>query len=88
MTHKIAKDSIVPISITLLLSLVCGVWFLAVQISGYTNRLINLETAVEKATGYRWSFLMERESWIEFKRVNPTSETPDVQKIRDAHQVR
>ena len=72
------KSTVVPIQFGLLIALVAGVWALANSIGNFSNRLGDLEKAVQ----WRWSYHMERRSWYEFKEQNPTLKVPDVSSIR------
>lgn len=80
---KLTKDTAIPISLGLFILMVGGVWTLAVMVAKWETRLTSLENAV----GGRWSFHMDRESWSEFKRLNPQLEVelPDVEKIRNLY---
>jgi len=77
---QITKDTAIPISLGLFLALVAGVWALAFRVAEWEERL----SAVEKAVGTRWTFHMDRESWQEFKRLNPDLQIviPDVERIK------
>jgi len=87
-TITIGKNTVVPISLSLVAALVIAVWFLALKVSEFTMRIDVLEDTVEKSTGHRWSYLMEREAWEVFARDNPEVKIPNVQEIRSAHQSR
>jgi len=77
---QITKDTAIPISLGLFLALVAGVWALAFRVKEWEDRL----SALEQAVGGRWSYHMDRESWQEFKRLNPHLEInlPNTEKIR------
>ncbi len=83
--QRMSRETVIPISIGLLISLVAGVFFLGFQVSVAKHTLTDLENAVERATNSRWTFLMERESWKDYKNKNPSAEIPDVKAIREAH---
>ena len=76
--NELTKNSIVPVSLSLLLALVGGVWFLANQVSDYNTRLTNLE----KKTNFRWNYLMMREYGREAERLNEGFKSPNVTTIR------
>ena len=76
--REISKDSVVPISLGLLLVLVIAVWNLSGKVSEFSSRLDGLERAV----GHRWTYHMERESWIEVEKANPGFVAPKVEQIK------
>ena len=75
----LSKDSVIPLSLGLFISLVIGVWALAFRVSDWERRLDSFEFQL----GYRWTYLMERDSWAEFSRLNQDAHIPNVKKIRD-----
>lgn len=79
--QQITNNTIVPLSFGLLLALVIGVWNLAEKVSEFSNRLAHLE----KSVSYRWTFLMEMESWNQVRMNNPDIIIPDVEKIRNIY---
>lgn len=81
---EISKDSIIPISMGLMLALVAGVWTLAAKVSEWEQRLILIEAKVSA----RWTFFMERDSWKDFKYNNPDLNIPDVDDIRDVYKLK
>ena len=82
------KNTVLPISLGLVMALIIGVWVLAVQVSKFTTRMETLEKAVKDGTSFRWTFLMERETWETFGRDNPDIKLPDIKEIRKIYQER
>lgn len=76
---QLSKDTVLPISVGLLIALVAGVWTLAVRVKDWELRLESLENKV----GSGWTYHMERESWKNLKRDNPTIIVPDIEAIRE-----
>lgn len=93
MTEKIkealSNDSVIPISLGLLIvifsSLSVGVWNLSEEIASWKNRMNSFDQRLEQTLGAQWSYHMARESWSEFRRLNPDIPVPDVEKIRKAY---
>ena len=80
---EISRNSILPISIGLLVSvfatLSIGVWGLAIRVTEWEVRLDSFEAKL----GARWSYYMERESWSEFTKMNPGMKAPDTKAIKE-----
>lgn len=71
----ITKDLQIPINFGILITLVGGVFALAMRISSWEQKL-------DAATQNRWTYTMEKESWHEFARANPDVKAPNVQVIK------
>jgi hypothetical protein len=82
---ELSKDSIVPLSLGLLILLLStttiGVWNLAQRVVKWETKLQGFEAKL----GNRWSYYMERESWSEFRRINPDIHVPNVKEIRQEY---
>lgn len=75
---EISKQTVIPVSLTLLVALVAGVWTLAWRVYQWETRLGNIE---QRLSG-TWTYMMEREAWREASAKNPNFERPDLEKIR------
>lgn len=75
---ELSKQTVVPISLTLLAALVAGVWALAWRVYQWETRLGNIEQSLSGT----WTYMMEREAWREAAIKNPNFERPDLEKIR------
>lgn len=69
------KDTMIPISLGLLIAMVLGVWALAVRVTAWERKL-------DEAVTNRWTYSMEKDSWHEFARSNPGVKVPDIPAIK------
>lgn len=76
-----SKDTVVPISLSLMLALVVGVWTLAVKMTSWETRL----TSIEQSLQSRWTFYMALDAWREYKANNPEAIIPDLISIRSIY---
>lgn len=75
---SLSKQTVVPVSLTLLAALVAGVWALAWRVHQWETRLHDMEEQL----GGTWTYYMEREAWREAAAKNDGFVRPEVDKIR------
>jgi hypothetical protein len=76
---ELSRDATIPISIGLLISMLIGVYALAVRIERWESTLLRVSRE-------SWSSQMEAEAWTEFRERNrmayPDLVTPNIREIR------
>lgn len=80
--RQISKDTVLPVTISVLIAMFLGVWKLADAVNTFTARLGAVEQQIaimERRTEARWTWQMEEAAWRHYVE---TGEVPDLDKIR------
>jgi len=81
---SITKNSVVGLSLPLLIAIFVGIWRLSDVISDWERKLYMIEMRIAD----RWSYRMEKDAMNELQRLNPDIEIPDVSIIRADHLIK